>query len=99
MARFRRLRQTSKVPKSTKNVTATVENALNTAREAVVTVENLPADFVAEYTVTSGSTVLSAYNFTSCKRKADLDGYARIRRIYPDDYGQERRLCTGFDLL
>lgn len=29
-----------KVPKSTKNVTATVENALNTAREAVVTVKN-----------------------------------------------------------
>ena len=27
-----------KVPKSTQNVTATVENALNTAREAVVTV-------------------------------------------------------------
>ena len=52
-----------KVPKSTQNVTATVENALNTAREAVVTVENLPADFVAEYTVTSGNTDLSEYNF------------------------------------
>ncbi len=83
-----------KIPKSTKNVTATVKSALNTAREAVVTVENLPEDFDAQYAVASGSTDLSAYNF-----KVDLDRYARIRRIYPDDYGQERRLCTGFHLL
>ena len=52
-----------KVPKSTRNVTATVENALNTAHEAVVTVENLPEDFDARYEVASGSTDLSAYNF------------------------------------
>ena len=52
-----------KVPKSTQNVTATVENALNTARKAVVTVENLPEDFDARYEVASGSTDLSAYNF------------------------------------
>ena len=52
-----------KIPKSTKNVTATVKNALNTAREAVVTVENLPEDFDAQYAVASGSTDLSAYNF------------------------------------
>ena len=63
-----------KVPKSTKNVTATVENALNTAREAVVTVKNLPADFVAEYTVTSGSTVLSAYDFTVANGKLAWTG-------------------------
>ena len=52
-----------KIPKSTKNVTATVKNALNTAREAVVTVENLPEDFDAQYAVASGSIDLSAYNF------------------------------------
>ena len=52
-----------KIPKSTKNVTTTVKNALNTAREAVVTVENLPEDFDAQYAVASGSTDLSAYNF------------------------------------
>ena len=52
-----------KIPKSTKNVTATVENALNTAREAMVTVENLPEDFNAQYAVASGNTDLSAYNF------------------------------------
>ena len=52
-----------KVPKSTRKVTATVENALNTAHEAVVTVENLPKDFDAQYEVASGSTDLSAYNF------------------------------------
>lgn len=34
-----------KIPKNTKNVTATVESALNTAHEAAVTVENLPRDF------------------------------------------------------
>ena len=44
-------------------MTATVENALNTARKAVVTVENLPEDFDARYEVASGSTDLSAYNF------------------------------------
>ena len=52
-----------KIPKSTKNVTATVKSALNTAREAVVTVENLPEDFDAQYAVASGSADLSAYNF------------------------------------
>ena len=52
-----------KIPKSTKNVTATVKSALNTAREAVVTVENLPEDLDAQYAVASGSTDLSAYNF------------------------------------
>ena len=52
-----------KVPKSTQNVTATVENALNTAGETTITVTNLPTDFAAEYTVASGNTDLSEYNF------------------------------------
>ena len=63
-----------KVLKSTRYVTATVENALNTAREAVVTVKNLPEDFDARYEVASGSTVLSAYNFTVANRKLTWTG-------------------------
>ena len=52
-----------KVPKNTQNVTATVENALNTAGETTITVTDLPTDFAAEYTVASGNTDLSEYNF------------------------------------
>ena len=90
-----------KVPKSTKNVTATVENALNTAREAVVTVENLPADFVAEYTVTSGSTVLSAYNFTVANGKLTWMGtpaFGAYTLTITDKSGAYAPVSTSFEL-
>ena len=90
-----------KVPKSTKNVTATVENALNTAREAVVTVKNLPADFVAEYTVTSGSTVLSAYNFTVANGKLTWTGtpaFGAYTLTITDKSGAYAPVSTTFEL-
>ena len=90
-----------KVPKSTKNVTATVENALNTAREAVVTVKNLPADFVAEYTVTSGSTVLSAYNFTVANGKLTWTGtpaFGAYTLTITDKSGAYAPVSTSFEL-
>lgn len=90
-----------KVPKSTKNVTATVENALNTAREAVVTVKNLPADFVAEYTVTSGSTVLSAYNFTVANGKLTWTGtpaFGAYTLTITDKSGAYAPVLTSFEL-
>lgn len=90
-----------RVPKSTKNVTATVENALNTAREAVVTVKNLPADFVAEYTVTSGSTVLSAYNFTVANGKLTWTGtpaFGAYTLTITDKSGAYAPVLTSFEL-
>lgn len=90
-----------KVPKSTQNVTATVENALNTAREAVVTVKNLPTDFVAEYTVTSGSTVLSAYNFTVANGKLTWTGtpaFGAYTLTITDKSGAYAPVSTSFEL-
>ena len=90
-----------KVPKSTQNVTATVENALNTAHEAVVTVENLPADFVAEYTVTSGSTDLSAYKFTVANGKLtwkDTPAFGAYTLTIRDESGAYAPVSTSFEL-
>ena len=87
--------------KSTRYVTATVENALNTAREAVVTVKNLPADFVAEYTVTSGSTVLSAYNFTVANGKLTWTGtpaFGAYTLTITDKSGAYAPVSTTFEL-
>ena len=90
-----------KVPKSTQNVTATVENALNTAREAVVTVKNLPTDFVAEYTVTSGSTDLSAYKFTVANGKLtwkDTPAFGAYTLTIRDESGAYAPVSTSFEL-
>ena len=90
-----------KVPKSTQNVTATVENALNTAREAVVTVKNLPTDFVAEYTVTSGSTDLSAYKFTVANGKLtwkDTPTFGAYTLTIRDESGAYAPVSTSFEL-
>ena len=90
-----------KVPKSTQNVTATVENALNTAREAVVTVKNLPTDFVAEYTVTSGSTDLSAYKFTVANGKLtwkDTPEFGAYTLTIRDESGAYAPVSTSFEL-
>lgn len=90
-----------KVPKSTQNVTATVENALNTAREAVVTVENLPADFVAEYTVTSGNTNLSEYNFAVENGKLRWTGepaFGTYTLTITDKSGVYAPVSTSFEL-
>ena len=89
------------VPKSTRNVTATVENALNTAHEAVVTVENLPADFVAEYTVTSGSTDLSAYKFKVEGEKLTWTGtpaFGAYTLTIKDKSGAYAPVSTSFEL-
>lgn len=67
------IRTDTRIPKSTRNATVSVENALNTAHEAVVTVENLPQDFSAQYEVASGNTNPQRIQFRSCKRKADLE--------------------------
>ena len=90
-----------KIPKSTKNVTATVKNALNTAREAVVTVENLPEDFDARYEVASGSTVLSAYNFTVANRKLTWTGtpaFGAYTLTITDKSGAYAPVSTSFEL-
>ena len=90
-----------KVPKSTKNVTATVENALNTAREAVVTVKNLPEDFDARYEVASGSTVLSAYNFTVANRKLTWTGtpaFGAYTLTITDKSGAYAPVSASFEL-
>ena len=89
------------IPKSTKNVTATVENALNTAHEAVVTVENLPEDFDAEYTVTSGNTDLSAYNFTVANGKLtwkDTPAFGAYTLTITDKSGVYAAISTSFEL-
>ena len=64
----RTISASTKVPVSTKSVKAVVENALNTAHETTITVA-LPKDFEARYEVASGSTDLSAYNFTVANGK------------------------------
>ena len=90
-----------KVPKSTKNVTATVENALNTARKAVVTVKNLPDDFDAQYAVASGSTDLSAYNFTVANGKLtwkDTPAFGAYTLTITDKSGAYAPVSTTFEL-
>ena len=90
-----------KVPKSTKNVTATVENALNTARKAVVTVENLPEDFDARYEVASDSTDLSAYNFTVANGKLTWTGtpaFGAYTLTITDKSGAYAPVSTSFEL-
>ena len=90
-----------KVPKSTQNVTATVENALNTARKAVVTVENLPEDFDARYEVASGSTDLSAYKFTVANGKLtwkDTPAFGAYTLTIRDESGAYAPVSTSFEL-
>ena len=90
-----------KIPKSTKNVTATVKNALNTAREAVVTVENLPEDFDAQYAVASGSTDLSAYNFKVEGEKltwTDTPAFGAYTLTITDKSGAYAPVSTSFEL-
>ena len=90
-----------KVPKSTQNVTATVENALNTARKAVVTVENLPEDFDARYEVASGSTDLSAYNFKVEGEKLTWTGtpaFGAYTLTIMDKSGAYAPVSTTFEL-
>ena len=90
-----------KVPKSTQNVTATVENALNTARKAVVTVENLPEDFDARYEVASGSTDLSAYNFKVEGEKLTWMGtpaFGTYTLTIKDKSGAYAPVSTSFEL-
>lgn len=90
-----------KVPKSTQNVTATVENALNTARKAVVTVENLPEDFDARYEVASGSTDLSAYNFTVANGKLtwkDTPAFGAYTLTITDANDVYAPVSTNFEL-
>ena len=90
-----------KVPKSTQNVTATVENALNTARKAVVTVENLPEDFDARYEVASGSTDLSAYNFKVEGEKLTWMGtpaFGAYTLTIMDKSGAYAPVSTSFEL-
>ena len=90
-----------KIPKSTKNVTATVKNALNTAREAVVTVENLPEDFDAQYAVASGSIDLSAYNFKVEGEKltwTDTPAFGAYTLTITDKSGAYAPVSTSFEL-
>ena len=90
-----------KVPKSTQNVTATVENALNTARKAVVTVKNLPDDFDAQYAVASGSTDLSAYNFTVANGKLtwkDTPAFGTYTLTITDKSDVYAPVSTSFEL-
>ena len=90
-----------KVPKSTQNVTATVENALNTARKAVVTVENLPEDFDARYEVASGSTDLSAYKFKVEGEKLTWTGtpaFGAYTLTITDKSGAYAPVSTSFEL-
>ena len=90
-----------KVPKSTQNVTATVENALNTAGETTITVTDLPTDFVAEYTVTSGNTDLSAYNFTVANGKLtwkDTPAFGTYTLTIKDKSGAYAPVSTSFEL-
>ena len=90
-----------KVPKSTKNVTATVENALNTAHEAVVTVENLPENFNAQYAVASSSTDLSTYNFAVADGKLTWEGtpaFGAYTLTITDKSGVYAPVLTTFEL-
>ena len=90
-----------KIPKSTKNVTATVKKALNTAREAVVTVENLPEDFDAQYAVASGSTDLSAYNFKVEGEKltwTDTPAFGAYTLTITDKSAAYAPVSTSFEL-
>ena len=89
------------VPKSTRKVTATVENALNTAREAVVTVTGLPEDFAAEYTVASGNTDLSEYNFAVENGKLRWTGepaFGTYTLTITDKSGVYAPVSTSFEL-
>ena len=90
-----------KIPKSTKNVTATVENALNTAHETAVTVAGLLAEFDAAYTVTSGSTDLSTYNFAVADGKLTWEGtpaFGAYTLTITDTNGVYAPVLTTFEL-
>ena len=89
-----------KIPKNTKNVTATVESALNTAHEAAVTVENLPRDFDAQYAVAS-STDLSAYHFEVAHDKltwAGTPAFGAYTLTITDANGVYAPVLTTFEL-
>lgn len=95
------IRPDLKIPKSTKNVTATVESALNTAHEAAVTVENLPRDFDAQYAVASGNTDLSAYHFAVADGKltwAGTPAFGAYTLTITDKSGAYAPVSTSFEL-
>ena len=90
-----------KVPKSTKNVTATVESALNTAGETTITVTDLPTDFAAEYTVASGNTDLSAYHFKVADGNLTWKGtpaFGAYTLTITDKSGAYAPVSTSFEL-
>ena len=89
-----------KVPVSTKSVKAVVENALNTAHETTITVA-LPKDFEARYEVASGSTDLSAYNFTVANGKLtwkDTPAFGAYTLTITDANDVYAPVSTNFEL-
>lgn len=99
---IRTIKTDLKIPKSTKNVTATVESALNTAHEAAVKVENLPEDFHAQYAVASSSSPdLSAYNFAVEDSKLTWQGtpaFGAYTLTITDKNGVYAPVSTSFEL-
>ena len=95
------IRPDLKIPMSTKNVTATVESALNTAHETAVKVENLPKDFHAQYAVASSSPDLSAYNFAVADGKLTWEGtpaFGAYTLTIMDKSGAYAPVSTSFEL-
>ena len=96
----RTISASTKVPVSTKSVKAVVENALNTAHETTITVA-LPKDFEARYEVASGSTDLSAYNFTVANGKLtwkDTPAFGAYTLTITDKSGAYAPVSTTFEL-
>lgn len=96
----RTISASTKVPVSTKSVKAVVENALNTAHETTITVA-LPKDFEARYEVASGSTDLSAYNFTVANGKLtwkDTPAFGAYTLTIKDNSGAYAPVSTTFEL-
>ena len=96
----RTISTSTKVPVSTKSVKAVVENALNTAHETTITVA-LPKDFEARYEVASGSTDLSAYNFTVANGKLtwkDKPAFGAYTLTVSDGAGKYAPVSTTFEL-
>lgn len=96
----RTISASTKVPVSTKSVKAVVENALNTAHETTITVA-LPKDFEARYEVASGSTDLSAYNFTVANGKLtwkDTPAFGAYTLTITDANDVYAPVSTNFEL-
>ena len=96
----RTISASTKVPVSTKSVKAVVENALNKAHETTITVA-LPKDFEARYEVASGSTDLSAYNFTVANGKLtwkDTPAFGAYTLTITDANDVYAPVSTNFEL-